>query len=190
MKAALARRILRLFGWELEAKLPDAPKYVAIGYPHTSNWDFPVGILGMWGIGLPGRWVGKHTLFRRPFGWAMRALGGIPLDREATRDFVQQSVEKFAGREELVLVIAPEGTRSRTEHWRTGFYYIALGARVPVALGFLDYGRKRAGVGDVLVPTGDIERDFERIRAFYRGMVGKRPERQGEIRPRPKEEGG
>ncbi|MFQ5679516.1 MAG: lysophospholipid acyltransferase family protein [Gemmatimonadota bacterium] len=186
LKARIARGILRLFGWQVERELPAAPKYVAIGYPHTSNWDFPVGILTMWALGIRGRWVGKHTLFRWPFGWVMRALGGLPLDRERTRDFVQQSVEAFARREELILVLAPEGTRSRTEGWRTGFYYIALGAAVPIALGYLDFGRRRAGIGAVLVPSGDLEADFERLRAFYRNRSGRRPERQSEIRPRPK----
>lgn len=186
LKARIARGILRLFGWQVERELPAAPKYVAIGYPHTSNWDFPVGILTMWALGIRGRWVGKHTLFRWPFGWVMRALGGLPLDRERTRDFVQQSVEAFARREELILVLAPEGTRSQTEGWRTGFYYIALGAAVPIALGYLDFGRRRAGIGAVLVPSGDLEADFERLRAFYRNRSGRRPERQSEIRPRPK----
>lgn len=187
MRRRLARWILGLFGWEAEGDLPDARKYVAIGAPHTSNWDFPVAILTMWAIGLEGRWVGKHTLFRPPFGWIMRKLGGLALNRETTQDFVSQMVERFAEREELVLVIAPEGTRSRTPHWRTGFYWIAHGARVPIALGYLDYGRKRAGVARALVPSGDLEADFEEIRAFYAEQTGKRPERTSALTIKPRE---
>lgn len=186
LRSSVARRILRLFGWQVEAKLPDALRYVAIGFPHTSNWDFPVGILTMWAMGIRGRWVGKHTLFRWPFGWLMRALGGMPLNRATTQDFVQQTVEMFRRREEFILVIAPEGTRSRTDGWRTGFYHIASGAGVPIALGYLDYGRRQAGIGGLLIPSGDLKADFETLRGFYHGRVGKRPDRQGAIRPRPK----
>lgn len=181
----LARWLLGLFGWEVEANLPEARKYVAIGAPHTSNWDFPVAILAMWAMGLRGRWVGKHTLFRPPFGWLMRRLGGLPLNREETRDFVAQMVDRFRERDEFVLVMAPEGTRSHTPHWRTGFYWIARGARVPIALGYLDYARKRAGVSRSLVPGGDIEADFEEIRAFYADKTGKRPEKKSDLRIRP-----
>ena len=183
----LARWILRLFGWEVEDRLPDTPRYVTIGAPHTSNWDFPVAILTMWAIGLDGRWVGKHTLFRPPFGWIMRKLGGVPLNRDTTQDFVSQMVERFRELDEFVLVIAPEGTRSHTPHWRTGFYWIAHGAGVPIALGFLDYARKRAGVAEVFVPSGDLESDFETIRAFYADKTGKRPEKTSQLRIKPRE---
>lgn len=168
----------------MEAKLPELSKYVIIGSPHTSNWDFPLGILTMWAMGIRGQWVGKHTLFRWPWGVFMRALGGVPLNRETTRDFVQQTIEILAERKEFAVLIAPEGTRSRTDGWRTGFYYIALGAGLHIALGYLDYGRKRSGIGGYLAPTGELEEDFEKLQAFYLGMTGKRPECQGPIRPR------
>lgn len=182
----LARRVLGLFGWEVEANLPVAKKYVVIGAPHTSNWDLPLSLLTMWAIGLEGRWVGKHTLFRGPFGSVMRRLGGLPLNRETTEDFVSRMAERLREAEELALLIAPEGTRKRTDHWRTGFYWIAHEAGVPIALGYLDYARKRAGVGRVLDPSGDIEADFEKIRSFYSDKTGKRPERTSELRIKPR----
>lgn len=181
----LARWILRLVGWRAEGELP-ARRCVLIGFPHTSNWDFPIAMLIMWALAIPGRWVGKHTLFRRPFGGLMRWLGGIPLDRERTENFVPQVVEWLEREEELVVVIAPEGTRGRTEFWRSGFYWIAHEARVPIALGYLDYGRKVGGIGPSLLPGGDVEADMEKIRAFYADKVGKRPALAGEIRLRPR----
>lgn len=185
----VSRWILKLLGWRAEGALPGR-RCVLIGAPHTSNWDFPFALLVMWALEIPGRWVGKHTLFRRPFGGVMRRLGGIPLHRERTENFVQQVVEWFEREDELVLVIAPEGTRSRTEFWRSGFYWIAHEAGVPIALGYLDYGRKAGGIGDSFVPSGEPEADMERIRAFYAGVAGKRPALAGEIRIRPRSGGG
>ena len=180
----MARIIFRLIGWKLIGTAPEHPKCVLIGAPHTTNWDLPVALLVLWGHGIDGRWVGKHTVFRWPAGWLMRRLGGIPLNRESTKDFVQQSVDAFDERVELVVLIAPEGTRGRVEFWKTGFYYIALGAGVPIVLGFVDFARKEAGLGPTLFPTGDIVADFELIRRFYEDKMGKRPEKTGEIRVR------
>ena len=182
----LCRWILRLCGWRVRGALP-ALKCVLIGAPHTSNWDFPVALLTMGALGIRGTWVGKHTIFRWPFGRLMRKLGGIPLNREETRDFVQRVIEEFDRRSELVIVIAPEGTRSRTEHWRTGFYFIAVGAKVPIALGYLDYGRKEAGVGPALYPSGDLEADLRTMIEFYADKTGKRPDMTGSIAIRPRE---
>ncbi len=176
----LCRWTLRLFGWRAEGSLP-GPKCVLIAAPHTSNWDFPVGLLTLGALGIRGRWVGKHTIFRWPVGWLMRKLGGIPLNREHTRNFVQWVIDEFERRRELVIVLTPEGTRSRTEHWRTGFYFIAVGARVPIVLGYLDYARKRAGVGLVLWPSGDLEADLRTIGDFYADKTGKRPEKTGPV---------
>lgn len=178
----IARALLSLCGWRVRGEPPPLKKYVLIGAPHTSNWDFPVGILALWALRIPGRWVGKHTLFRPPFGWIMRRLGGIPLNRARTRDFVPHMVEEFRRREELVLLIAPEGTRSLTPRWRSGFYHIAHGAGVPIVLGFADFGRKETGIGPVLTPTGDPEADMAKIRAFYEEKTGKRPEKTSPIR--------
>ncbi|MDX1579637.1 MAG: lysophospholipid acyltransferase family protein [Gemmatimonadota bacterium] len=182
---AIARGVLKVIGWRMVGRVP-ADQCVIIGAPHTSNWDFPLALLAFWSIPIPAKWVGKHTLFRPPFGWLMRRLGGIPLDRENTTDFVSQVVAQFEREPELALVIAPEGTRSRTEHWRSGFYWIAHEARVPIVLGFVDYVRREGGLGDSFVPTGDIEADFDRIRAFYADKVGRHPEKTSRIALRPR----
>jgi len=180
----LADAILRVIRWRMVGEVP-GPKCVLIGAPHTSNWDFPIALLAFWWLRIDARWVGKHTLFKRPFGWLMRRLGGIPLDRERTRDFVSEVVGWFEHEESLVLAIAPEGTRGHTDCWRTGFYWIAHGAGVPIALGFLDYARRTAGIGESFMPAGDIEADMDRIRAFYADKTAKHPEKAGSIRVRP-----
>ncbi len=129
-------------------------------------------------------WIGKHTLFRWPYGWFFRAIGGIPIERGIGTNLSQQMAEKFAQSDKLVLAIAPEGTRSKLDHWKTGFYYIALAANVPVALGCLDYKHKQVGISGVFSPSGDIEADFEIIRAYYQGKLGKIPEQTSSIKPR------
>jgi 1-acyl-sn-glycerol-3-phosphate acyltransferase len=181
MLSWLARRILALFGWRLVGALPATPKYVIIAAPHTSNWDFIVAILAAAAFGLRINFMMKDELFRPPWGWFFRALGGIPINRRSNNNVVQQMVQRFAERERLALVIPPEGTRSKVTKWKTGFYYIALGAGVPILLGFADFARKQVGSGPLITPTGDIEADLAGIRAFYSGIVGKRPELFGEI---------
>ena len=186
MLKSFARFILSILGWQLEAKLPEEKKYVIIGAFHTSNWDFPLGILGLWALGLKASWVGKHTLFRGPLGPVFKLLGGIPVDRTIHTGFIKRTADLYKTRESLALTIAAEGTRSRTEHWKTGFYFIAREAGVPIALGYIDSSRKRLGVGATLYPTGDIRRDFETIRAFYKDKKGLRPKNQGPIKLPPK----
>ena len=178
----LARLLLKGMGWKTAGEVPDSPKYVMIGYPHTSNWDVPIGLLIFTALGVRLQWVGKHTLFKNPLGYLSRWLGGIPINRETTKNFVQQVADVFKEHDTLVITLSPEGTRSKTEFWRTGFYYIALGAGVPIACAFLDYKNKRGGFGPLLYPSGDIEKDFETFRAFYNGISGKFPELMGEIR--------
>lgn len=186
LRQKLGRGLLRLVGWSVEERLPPVPRYVCIGAPHTTNWDLAVGLAAMLALGFPPRWVGKHTLFRGPMGPLMRALGGVPVDRRVSTDFVSQIVERFRQaaerNEHFVLVIAPEGTRSPTERWKTGFYHIARQAGVPIALGYADYPNRRTGVGGWIQPSGDVEADMERIRDFYAEKRGKRPENQGPVR--------
>jgi 1-acyl-sn-glycerol-3-phosphate acyltransferase len=178
--------LLRLIGWSVDVNLPASPKYVLAVAPHTSNWDMPIGYIAKSVIGIQDTaWVGKASLFKPPFGGFLRWLGGIPVERGGGHSFVDQMVTLINHRERIVLAIAPEGTRGKTTYWKTGFYYIAVGAQIPIALAYLDYGRKRAGVGIHFMPTGDIERDFAVIRAFYQDIKGKYPHEQGEIRPRP-----
>ncbi len=181
----LAQALLRLLGWQVSMQSPPPPRFVLVAAPHTSNWDFLLFLLAMSALDLRIHWVGKHTLFRGPFGRLMEALGGVPVDRRAKGDFVAQMVAAFKQREDMALAIAPEGTRSAAPYWRSGFYYIALGAGVPLGLGFLDYGRKEGGIGPFIIPGGDPEVDMAMIREFYGEMKGKHPENQGDIRLRP-----
>ncbi|MDH3732257.1 MAG: lysophospholipid acyltransferase family protein [Gemmatimonadota bacterium] len=185
----VANGILRLIGWRMVGEVPK-PQCVLIGAPHTSNWDFVFALLAFWSLDFECRWVGKHTIFKPPFGWLMRRLGGIPLDRSTTRDFVPEVVSWFEDEPELTLCIAPEGTRSRKDYWRSGFYWIAYGAGVPIGLGFLDYENKVGGIGETIVPTGDIEADMEKIRSFYAEMRGRHPEKLSPIQLRPGTAGG
>jgi 1-acyl-sn-glycerol-3-phosphate acyltransferase len=180
----IATSILKMIGWQASFTLPPRDKYVLVGAPHTSNWDFPLGLLGMWACGLRINWVGKHTLFRGPFDPIMRALGGIPVDRRAGIGFTRKVIETFASREQFVLALSPEGTRSLTKYWKGGFYHIALAAGVPIALGYIDYPSRRIGIERMFEPTGDIEADFEILQEYYREIIGKRPEKQGPVRVR------
>jgi 1-acyl-sn-glycerol-3-phosphate acyltransferase len=174
-----SRAYLRTFGWKAEGKIPDAPKCVMIAAPHTSNWDFPITMFIA--LALEGRiyWMGKKSLFRKPFGSIMRWLGGIPVDRSRTNNAVTQMVDVFKDHDELIVIIPPEGTRGRVTYWKTGFYHIAHGAGVPIALGYVDYLRRAGGIGPTVWTTGDLEADMERIAAFYDGVTGKYPEKTG-----------
>lgn len=177
----LARWLLGVMGWRLCFTDPGTRKYVLVVAPHTSNWDFPLGLLAGWALGLGASWMGKHTLFRGPMGPVFSALGGIPVDRTQAGNMIEQMASRFAKSDHLVLGIAPEGTRSATDHWKSGFYHIARAAGVPIALAFLDYGRKEVGIGDVFMPGADIDTDFERISAFYADKRGKRPGRASTV---------
>jgi 1-acyl-sn-glycerol-3-phosphate acyltransferase len=177
----LARFILLLIGWRTHVIHPHTSKYVLIGAPHTSNWDFGIMLLLMAANQLPIRFMGKDSLFRGPLGPLMRSLGGIPVNRQERTNLVDQIAAKFEELDDLIIGLAPEGTRSKVSHWKTGFYYIALKARVPIAMAYLDYGNKIIGVGPNFMPSGDLKADFEIIREFYSGIVGRNPKKQGEI---------
>jgi 1-acyl-sn-glycerol-3-phosphate acyltransferase len=174
--------LLRLSGWSVEIHLPLAPKCVIVVYPHTSNWDFVVGVLAYLSVSWPLRWCGKDTLFRRPFGALMRALGGIPVNRREHTGFVGQMKREFERADSLHLAITPEGTRARTDHWKSGFYHLALAAGVPVGLGYIDYSRKRVGIDNFFQLSGDEETDLARFRAYYADKRGHNPAKQGDIR--------
>jgi 1-acyl-sn-glycerol-3-phosphate acyltransferase len=135
-------------------------------------------------MGVPLAWMGKDALFRPPLGWALRALNGIPIHRDRRENVVEQMKRNFAEREELCLLIATEGTRSYVDYWKSGFYHIARAADVPLALAFIDYPRKEAGLGPLIHLSGDITRDMDQLRKFYEGRVGRFPDLQGEIRLR------
>lgn len=179
---ALSHRLLRACGWTLRYVLPPSPKSVVIFYPHTSNWDFPLGLLARGATGLQVSWVGKHTLFRRPVGRLMLRLGGIPIDRGARAGLVETLTAEFERRDSFHVAIAPEGTRSRSEHWRTGFYQLALAAQVPVGLGFFDYPRREIGIEHWLMMSGDTAADLARIAACYKDRQGLNPSQTTPIR--------
>jgi len=180
--SAVLRRVsiavLKATGWKIEAGLPSGlSKCVLIAAPHTSNWDFVYLLLAAFALRLNIFWMGKAALFRPPFGGFMRWLGGIEVNREQSSNLVAASVQALqAAAGPVQLVVPPEGTRSRVRHWKTGFYFIAVGAGLPILPAYLDFGQKRLGLGPVFVPTGDLERDLREIRAFYAPMQGKRPQ--------------
>lgn len=172
---ALGRFTFRLMGWTLEGDFPRLSKFVLIVAPHTSNWDFPVGAAAKLGLQLGARFLGKDTLFKFPLGIIMRGLGGIPVDRSQSNDVVSQTVHEFETQQKLVLVIAPEGTRKKVERWRTGFYHIAHGARVPILPVAFDWGTKRIVVGAPFTTTGSVDRDLPELQRFFTGVRGRNP---------------
>jgi len=167
--------VLRIFNWQTEGDIPNLPKFVVVGAPHTSNWDFVYTMAFIFSVNIKIYWMGKHTLFRRPFGGIMRRMGGIAIDRRAPKGTVGQMVEVFNNQDKLILLIPPEGTRKKVENWKTGFYHIAHGANVPILLAYLDYGRKVIGFGPTITPSGDVAADMQRIQSFYRDIPGKYP---------------
>ena len=165
--------VLKIFGWRRSGRLPEIPKYVMIAAPHTSNWDFPITLAIVFAFKMRLYWLGKETIFRWPFGTFFKWLGGIPVDRSKSGDVVAQTIQAFKDKAKMVMMLAPEGTRKKVKYWKTGFYHIANGANVPIVLGFLDYVRKMGGIGPTLIPTGNIESDMAKIRAFYDTISGK-----------------
>jgi 1-acyl-sn-glycerol-3-phosphate acyltransferase len=183
----VARFLLPLVGWSVEGDLPDVPQFVLVVAPHTSNWDVPVGLLCAYALGLLFPWpygvMVKAPVFRWPLaGPLMRWLGGIPIDRSAPNNVVDQMADAFQQHERLMLAITPEGTRKKTPYWKSGFYHIALKARVPIVLAYLDYARRVGGLGPTIWPSGDADADLELIRDFYAGVTAKFPHQFGEVR--------
>jgi 1-acyl-sn-glycerol-3-phosphate acyltransferase len=168
---------LKIAGWRIEGRIPDIPKFVLVGAPHTSNWDFPYGLFIIFVFKTKIYWLGKDSLFRIPLKWFFKWLGGISVDRTKSSNIVANSIKQFHQNDKFILAIAPAGTRKRVKRWKTGFYHIANGAKVPIVLGYLDYRLKTGGIGPVISPTGDIEADMKTIRGFYDGVNGKYPEK-------------
>jgi 1-acyl-sn-glycerol-3-phosphate acyltransferase len=162
---------LKASGWQVEGEMPDLPKFVIVAAPHRTNWDLPYTLAAGLHYGLRIRWMGKDSLFKWPYNGFMRWLGGIPVDRSKRNNAVAQVVEMFDASPELIVVIPPEGTRSEVARWKSGFYHIAHGAKVPLVLGFIDYRRKRVGVAGIFHPTGDYDADLARIQAVYAPMT-------------------
>lgn len=182
MGARLARLLLRLFGWTLVWAPPPGPKSVVIAYPHTSNWDFPLTLLWRFATGFPLHWAGKDTMFDNPLGGLFRRWGGVPVNRRERTGLIGQLCREYAERDTFHLAIAPEGTRKRTDHLKSGFYRLALAAGVPVGLGFIDYRTRTLGIGCWLTLTGDEAADLDTLRAFYADKTPLRPAQAGDIR--------
>jgi len=173
--------ILKVMGWRVEGRLPNARKYVVIAAPHTSNWDTLIMISVSYVMGVRLSFLMKDSMFRWPFGAFFRWLGGTPVDRSSPHNTVEQCIQKIGEVDEMALSIAPEGTRSRVRYWKTGFYYIALGAGVPVALGFLDYRRRVGGLGPIVIPSGDLRADLAEMQKFFASIQGKHPHLSGDL---------
>jgi 1-acyl-sn-glycerol-3-phosphate acyltransferase len=177
-----------LTGWKLSGKAPEARKYVLIAAPHTSNWDFLYLKLSAAMLGIRLQWMGKHTLFKGILGPAIKRMGGVPVDRRSRSNVVDQMIRQFAINERLVLTIPPEGTRGYVAYWKSGFYYIAKRADVPIVLSKLDYGRKRAEIGETIFPVVDIPEVMDRIREYYKDACAKFPDQFGRVRLKEEEE--
>lgn len=164
--------LLKLMGWKTRGEPLDYQRCVLIGAPHTSNWDFPLMLMVVLKLKLRVFWMGKHTLFPFPFGWFMKWLGGIPIDRSASHNVVNETVRQYAENEQLIVLIPPEGTRKKVAKWKTGFYHIANLAKVPILLGYVDASTREAGFADFYEPSGDVDKDMEEILAFYASKKG------------------
>ncbi len=176
MKKALSKAILKMAGWKLgPIEGVNLPKCVICVAPHTSNWDFPIGKLFYTSIGCTASFLMKKEWFFFPFNILFKALGGVPIDRNKRTSVTEQMVEEFNSRPVFQVAITPEGTRKRATEWKKGFYYIALAAKVPVLLAYLDYAKKEVGIKTVFYPTGDMDGDIKKIRLQYKGLKGRNP---------------
>lgn len=170
--------ILKLFGWKFEGSFrPEMNRCVMIEAPHTSSWDFVLGRIGIWILGLNGRFLIKKEFFKFPLGPVLKAIGGLPVDRGNRKNgIVSQVVAHFEQNEKFTIVITPEGTRKYARNWKRGFYEIAVEAKVPIVLSFIDYGRKTCGVMETFYPTGNFNEDIQKIQERYKYVVAYRPE--------------
>lgn len=174
----LCKLYLRLIGWKTGSTLsPAVKKCVLVAAPHTSNMDYPIALATLYAAGVRVRFLAKKSLFRFPLGVLMRLTGGIPVDRSKHNNMVDAMISMFVSRERLILMIPAEGTRSYVKEWKSGFYYTALGAGVPIALGYLDYGRKITGFGQLFYPTGNYQQDLKEIQDYYRQFQARHPEK-------------
>jgi 1-acyl-sn-glycerol-3-phosphate acyltransferase len=174
--------LLRILGWRHDFLLPPEKHVLVIVYPHTSNWDFLWGILSRWSSGWPINWVAKHTLFFWPVGKMLKAWGGIPVNRTVTDGFVDNLAATIHQSETMILAITPEGTRGYRDHWKSGFYRIAMAADIPVGIGYVDYATRSVGVSEYFRLSGNEDADMARIAEAYRHRVARNPEIAAPIR--------
>jgi 1-acyl-sn-glycerol-3-phosphate acyltransferase len=167
----------RILGWKMDTNFPtEIKKYVVIAAPHTSWLDFPIAILARLSSGIMINYIGKDSLFKGPFGFFFRALGGTPVDRSKNNKLVDAIVDIFNSKEEFRLALSPEGTRKKVDQWKTGFYFIAKGANVPIVMVGLDFENKQIKISEPYYLTENFEKDFEVFQDFYRDIKGKNPE--------------
>ena len=188
--ARAVRRLLlllyRMRGWKAVGEVPEPRRFIIIAAPHTSNWDLPFALAVAWAMDIRISWAGKSSLFRFPFAGFMRWLGGISVERSKRDNQVEKIAQAMRAADKMYLVVAPSGTRSKRDHWKSGFYHIAKAANVPILLAFLDYERKEGGLGPLVYASDDVAHDMNQIRAFYADKRGKHPAQ--ETVPRLKEE--
>ena len=177
----ISKIILFCIGWKAKGELPDVPKCVMIAAPHTSNWDYFYTLLIAFQFKIKIYTMGKKSLTQGLFGGIMKWLGIIPIDRSKTNNIVDLTIQQFNSCEKLIIIVPPSGTRNKVVYWKTGFYYIAHGAGVPICLGFMDYGRKTGGIGPLIYTTGNIDADMKKIKKFYVDINGKYPEKQSSM---------
>jgi 1-acyl-sn-glycerol-3-phosphate acyltransferase len=174
----ITKFIMWLTGWRVEGKLPDLPKFILIGAPHTSNWDFVLFLGVIFTLQANVRFMGKSELFRFPVGWFFRYCGGVPVDRKKSTGLVDQMVEVCNQSDQFILTIAPEGTRHHVSEWKRGFYHIAKGAGIPIVMAQVDGKHKTVHIGKIFQPTADMEADMKSIQDYFAGVVGINPRRK------------
>jgi 1-acyl-sn-glycerol-3-phosphate acyltransferase len=167
---------LRWLDWRVEGTFPDVRKFIIIVAPHTSNWDFVTALFCDLALDLEARFLAKHTIFIGPFGWWLKSLGGIPVVRSASHNVVAQVAAEFQRKDQMVLAVAPEGTRRKVESWKSGYWHIARAANVPIVPVGLDFVRKAAVVGSLRFPTDSLADDEAVFKAFFAGITPKRPD--------------
>lgn len=175
MFQTICKTILKLAGWKIDGDLPTGPQYIAIVGPHTSNWDFILGVLARSALGHNIHFLGKHQLFIAPWGWFFKAMGGTPVDRRKNNNLVDAVAQLFISDPNFKLALAPEGTRSQVKRWKTGFYHIAIAAQVPIVTVALDFANRKVVIPQAMTTTGEIEQDMNAILSFYRTIEGRHP---------------
>ena len=173
-----AKYLMRRNGWCIDGNLPDIPKFVLIGAPHTSNWDFVLFLGVIFSLRANAQFMGKAEAFRFPFGWLFRYCGGIPVDRKKSTGLVEQMIKICNESENFILTIAPEGTRHQVVEWKRGFYHIAKGAGIPIVMAIVDGRHKTVRLGQVFHPTGNVEADMKIIQGYFAGIAGIKPRRK------------
>ncbi len=169
--------LFNLLGWKVPNDFPSGvDKYIIIAAPHTSNWDFPIAVLYKFATGKEINFIGKHTLFKPPFGFIFRAMGGTPVNRTTSKNMVQAIIDIFNEKDKFIFALSPEGTRKKVSKWKTGFYHVAKGANVPIVMATLDFGNKQILISDPYYVTGDQKVDFTYFHEYFKDVEGRNPD--------------